>query len=300
MFGYVPDFAKYNRLTGPFKDLVPGAYISKFSFFGLIFLIIYIKNYYLRNILIMIYLAICGYITFISGERMAFATYGLGLGIFLIFTKNNKIFILFSIILMFFLIFLSIKYHPSYNDFVIIESNSKEYGLLVEKEYICDEKNTTKCTHLVKLQPSFTAVLKDFKNSAYGEIFRLAIKMYKSYYIFGIGLNNFTELCRSNKFKNSLNNIGCVTHPHNFYLQWLVETGPVGFILFIIFIIYIFLFVKKNTDYTTRLISIISLIIIFWPIMSTGSFVKNWMGVSTFFAIGLAISLNKLQLDDYL
>ena len=124
--------------------------------------------------------------------------------------------------------------------------------------------------------------------------------MYKSYYIFGIGLNNFTELCKSNKFKNSLNNIGCVTHPHNFYLQWLVETGPVGFILFIIFIIYIFLFVKKNTDYTTRLISIISLIIIFWPIMSTGSFVKNWMGVSTFFAIGLAISLNKLQLDDYL
>ncbi len=36
IFGYKPDFAKYNRLTGPFKDLVPGAYISKLSFFGLI------------------------------------------------------------------------------------------------------------------------------------------------------------------------------------------------------------------------------------------------------------------------
>ena len=45
------------------------------------------------------------------------------------------------------------------------------------------------------------------------------------------------------------------------------------------------------------LISIITLIIIFWPIMSTGSFIKNWMGISSFFAIGLALSMNKLRLD---
>jgi len=55
--------------------------------------------------------------------------------------------------------------------------------------------------------------------------------------------------------------------------------------------------VQNNTDYTGRLISIVTLIIIFWPIMSTGSFVKNWMGVSSFFAIGLALSMNKLRLD---
>ena len=94
IFGYVPDFAKYNRLTGPFKDLVPGAYISKFCFVGLVFFYFYFKNFFLKNTLIMIYLAICGYITFISGERMAFATFGLGVFIFMIFTKKNNIFIL--------------------------------------------------------------------------------------------------------------------------------------------------------------------------------------------------------------
>ena len=298
IFGYIPDFAKYNRLTGPFKDLVPGAYISKFSFFGLVFFILYFKNYYLKNILIMIYLSLCGYITFISGERMAFATFGLGLGLFMIFTKNNKIFILLSILLMFVLIFLSTKFHPSYNDYQILESSSKEYGLIAEKEYICIEDKTKKCKHLVKLQPEFTEVIKDFNNSAYGEIFTLALNMYKSYFIFGIGLNNFTELCNSDQFINILQNIGCVTHPHNFYLQWLVETGPIGLVLFIIVIVYLFLHIRKNNCYTGRLISIITLIIIFWPIMSTGSLVKNWMGVSTFFAIGLAISLNKIKLDN--
>ena len=65
---------------------------------------------------------------------MAFATFGLGMLIFMVFSKNNKIFIFISIILMFFLIFLSIKIHPSFNDYKIIESSSKEYGLLVEKE----------------------------------------------------------------------------------------------------------------------------------------------------------------------
>ena len=50
--------------------------------------------------------------------------------------------------------------------------------------------------------------------------------------------------------------------------------------------------INNYQDYTGRLISIITLIIILWPIMSTGSFVKNWMGVSSF-AIGHAISINK-------
>ncbi len=297
IFGYVPDFAKFNRLTGPFRDLVPGAYISKFSFIGLIFLMLYFKNYFIRNTFIMLYLALCGYITFISGERMAFATFGLGIFIFMIFYRKNQIFIFFSIILMFLFIFLTVKIHPSFNDYKIIESSSKEYGLLVEKEYDCIDHESKSCSHIIKLQPKFTDVLKDFSNSAYGEIYLNALKMYKSFFIFGIGLNNYTELCKTEKFINNLKNISCVTHPHNFYLQWLVETGPLGLILFLIFVFYLFKHIKNNGDYSAKLISFITLLVVFWPIMSTGSFVKNWMGVSSFFAIGLALSINKIKID---
>ncbi len=88
-----------------------------------------------------------------------------------------------------------------------------------------------------------------------------------------------------------------MTHPHNYYLQWLVETGPLGLILFLIFVFYLFKHIKNNGDYSAKLISFITLLVVFWPIMSTGSFVKNWMGVSSFFAIGLALSINKIKID---
>ena len=120
--------------------------------------------------------------------------------------------------------------------------------------------------------------------------------MYKEKIYTGIGLNNFQSNCINNKnYYSELNNIGCVTHPHNFYLQWLIETGPLGLTIFILYIILI----AKNIIYHDKkniinIISFITLIIIFWPIMSTGSLLKNWMGVSTFYIIGILISLPKL------
>ena len=33
----------------------------------------------------------------------------------------------------------------------------------------------------------------------------------------------------------------------------------------------------------------------FWPIMSTGSLIKNWYGVITFFIIGLCMCLSKFK-----
>ena len=63
-------------------------------------------------------------------------------------------------------------------------------------------------------------------------------------------MNNFTNLCKNEEsYKNKLQNIGCVTHPHNYNLQWLVETGPLGLLLFILYISLIVKFViNKNMD----------------------------------------------------
>ena len=41
IFNRMPDL--YGRLTGPFKDLVPGAYVSKFYIIGLAFILLYIS-----------------------------------------------------------------------------------------------------------------------------------------------------------------------------------------------------------------------------------------------------------------
>ena len=110
-------------------------------------------------------------------------------------------------------------------------------------------------------------------------------------------MHQFSSSSTDGTNDNQLNNVGCVTHPHNHYLQWLVETGPIGFILFITYIILIFKHILKNeTNYELKLISIVVLTILFWPIMSTGSLTKNWLGISTFFILGIIIFLDKVQI----
>ena len=40
-------------------------------------------------------------------------------------------------------------------------------------------------------------------------------------------------------------------------------------------------------------IGLISMVVIFWPIMSTGSLLKNWHGIETFMIIGLSLVMTK-------
>ena len=46
-----------------------------------------------------------------------------------------------------------------------------------------------------------------------------------------------------------------------------------------------------KSDFFNNKYSFISLSVIFWPIMSTGSLLKNWHGIETFFIIGLSLAL---------
>jgi len=52
---------------------------------------------------------------------------------------------------------------------------------------------------------------------------------------------------------------------------------------------------KNAADKKYKIISIVIILIMFWPIMSTGSLIKNWFGVTTFFIIGLCMCLSKFK-----
>ena len=296
-FGYIPDNSPHFRLTGPFRDLVPGSFVSRFAFLGLIAIYLFTKNKKIQNFFIVLYLGVCGFITYISGEKMAFATFGLGMGLFVLFDQKNRIYNMFSIVLMFILILIAINFHPAYK-FKIIDSTPIHDGLIIEKQIECANKLDKNCTVVINSQPKLLEVLRNFSQSAYGEIYLVALSMYKDNLIFGIGLNNYNELCKVEKYKKQLNNIDCVTHPHNFYLQWLIEAGPFGLLLFITYLYFIFIFISQNKIRETKLLSLITMIILFWPIMSTGSLLKNWYGVSTFYIIGICISLHKFKFSN--
>lgn len=108
-----------------------------------------------------------------------------------------------------------------------------------------------------------------------------AIQLFKENPLFGVGLGGF-----------GINYLGYdgSAYPHNIFLEFLVETGIVGFVLFLSVIIIAFVKVFKSfrtTDYLTASVSS-TLIYMFINAMVSGDFNGN----RTFFAfLGLALML---------
>ncbi len=290
----------YGRLTGPFgNELVPGAYVSKFGLLGYLFFLFIKRRKYLIFLEIS-YLSFIGLVCFASGERMALATYFLALFFLFIFLKNKRFIFFSSISISILLIIITIIFHPFYNDYKVINSTHLHQGLTIEKYFDCPEDNLKKCNKIINLQPSFIKVIQNFSSSAYGEIYKVGLNMFLDNPITGVGISNYQTSCINiSKYKNIMVNYDCASHPHNIYIQWLSEGGIITFVsfLFLLFSILYFLFYGCNNN-IFKLVSIACILILFWPIMSTGSLIKNWNGILTFYIIGICISLNRVKINN--
>lgn len=287
----------YGRLTGPFgNELIPGSYISKLGLLGFAF-ILSKKEFESKIIFHSIYLSLILLVSYISGERMAFASFLLSLLVLFIFLQGYRKSIFLSILIGGFLIFSAIYLHPYYNDFRVIETTQYHQGQKIEKFFQCDNNTEKICSKIINIQPSFIEVIKNFGTSAYGEIYLLSYKMFLDNPITGIGINNFKYLCNYNEiYRNMMVNYNCASHPHNIYIQWLAEGGIIVFISFISYLFFLVKFITNNNgDKKYKIISLIIILLMFWPIMSTGSLIKNWYGVTTFFIIGMCICLSKFK-----
>ena len=288
----------YGRLTGPFgNELIPGAYLSKFGLIGYLFFFFFKKIKY-KNYLEVIYLSSIGFICFASGERMAFATYFLALIFLLFFLIEKRIIIFFSITISIIMIAGSYIYHPFYNDYQVVESTHYHQGLKIEKFYDCKDDKLKTCSKIIYLQPSFFEILKNFKTSAYGEIYNVGINMFKKNPLTGVGISNYQISClNSHEYKSLMVNYACASHPHNYYLQWLAEGGIISLVSFLILLSTILFFVWKSKNKNSiKFISFACILILFWPIMSTGSLIKNWNGVLTFYIISICICINRIKI----
>ena len=94
--------------------------------------------------------------------------------------------------------------------------------------------------------------------------------MFIDHPITGVGINNFKKLCENEKiYKRLMVNYDCASHPHNTYLQWLAEGGIITFSLFILYLILLSNFLKKNDgNKNNKVIALVLILILFWPIMS--------------------------------
>ena len=300
--GYGPDILGYYsndhfRLTGPFRSNIPGAYLSKFFFIIFLFSLVKLKK--INSWLIFVTLTTLSFLlVFLTGEAMSFASMSLGLLILFLLEKKFRKKILCSLSILFVLIILSIKLNPAWKEIEIIEKNPWHNGTVYQVKVPCENNKNEICKKKFSTQPFFYEVFTNFSKTAYWETYNQALIIWKDKPFFGIGIKNYTNACKSEKYKENLKFFFCTTHPHNFYIQWLLETGIIGFIGFIILLYTWFKSFIKNIDKKVNPLiysPILTLFVLFWPIMSTGSFFSNRNATMNWFIIALCLAITNLR-----
>ena len=121
-----------------------------------------------------------------------------------------------------------------------------------------------------------------YKESQYGAHQDAAIKIFKEFPIFGVGVKNFRHESNKEKYKNldlKATNSKQTTHPHQIHLELLSETGIFGYLSFIIFILFsLVIGIKNFSKYKNpyQLASILFVITSILPILPSGSFLSTF------------------------
>ncbi len=253
------------RYSGFFgSELVLGGYFSTviFSFFLLLKIF---KNGYTNLFPIFILI-----IVFLSGERSAFL---LSFSFFLIFYSLTVKFNIRNVITIFFFIFISII---TINFFVKDATKDRYYS---DIKYFLNFG-----------QPNLIDTLK---NTPWGLHYAASVSIISDEPLFGNGLKAFRVKCKkyekddSNKLKLKGYRV-CSTHPHNFHLEILVDTGLFGYSLFLIFIFYLIKDLKKKDINKKLILNLVILFIITFVFLPrpTGSIFSTFFGTIYWYFLG--------------
>tara|TARA_Y100001958_G_C21100701_1_gene450775 strand:- start:455 stop:976 length:522 start_codon:yes stop_codon:yes gene_type:complete len=124
------------------------------------------------------------------------------------------------------------------------------------------------------LSPLFKNPIEMIKNTTYGSHYQTALEMYKNHKLFGVGLKNYRNEAKNQKY-GKLTSI----HPHQIHFEILSELGLIGYLIFIsvflnIIIQSIILFNKTKDKLS--LCGILFLLATFLPLIPTGSFFTTY------------------------
>ncbi len=278
-FEVVDSFHKY-RISGLFgEELILGSFIARiFPIFTALYLFLKIENKYFKIFFIILFIAL-DVLVFISGERTAFFFLNLSTIFIILFCKSFRYFRLATFVFST-LIIIFILNNNSYVKERMLFDTLRSMGVSENEKVL----NTTNHDLNKKIY---------IFSHGHDSLIRTAFNMFLDKPLIGHGPRMFRLKCSDEKYKTGKHY--CDTHPHNFYIQLLAETGLVGaaflFISLIYLVINIFaiLFKKKIVnDYEICLIS--SVLIFLWPLSPNGNFFNNWMLVINSIPVGFYLA----------
>ncbi len=267
LFGYKAEHGP--RYSGPFgNELIAGSYLSRFLPLIIPLLIIISKKNKKNNILIPLFLILLIFSVLLTGERASFLFLLEFLILYFIFLFRNKISILLKIFI------------PTLISLALL------INLPGIKDRYSDLYN----------------ILMNFEQSSYGKLYSSGIQVWKLNPINGVGFKNFRVNCDIQVVDQSANTHPlCSTHPHNLYLEILSETGIIGFLLFCFFILFLFQKILKQINFNKndilKIVPVIILFLLIWPISTAGSFYTSWNGLYFWLYLGFFFNFTKKKIS---
>jgi O-antigen ligase len=269
IFGIPIDGSRPSGVFG--EELVVGAFITYISIpiISYFFKEFNNQNYFKKFLYVLLYLFLFVTVA-LTGERLSFIIFlGSSLIIFFLNTSFKK-FIILSL--------------TSFLLLILIYFNSSSFNNRVK---------------------DFNNIILNFYDSSYGRLWESSYLLFDKNKIFGVGLKNYRVDCDSqiDPRPESIPQF-CSSHPHNFFLEILSETGLVGFSIFFIFFFYLIFYLKNRIRYLKSDLNfkkyssllygnILILLIYVWPLKTSGSFFTTWNGSFFWLNLGIALLITK-------
>ena len=259
------------------EELILGSYVSRFFplFFALF--IVKKKTYSYEKYFIAIIFVCLDILIYISGERTAFFFLNLSTITIILLIKKFQLFRLIT-----FLIGLMIIFIISINNSVVTKRMFSEIN-----------------EHVIKAEETKRKIFTPIHDSH----IRTAFNIFLDRPLTGYGPKMFRVMCKKEEFQVGIK--PCSTHPHNFYVQLLSETGVIGFSFLLVSFLYIIsclirqlksviFFEKKRpfSDYQVCLLS--ALLIPVRPFSPNGNFFNNWL--ATVYTIPVGFYLHSIYM----
>ena len=153
-----------------------------------------------------------------------------------------------------------------------------------------------------RLVTKFSAQMEHFPSSHYGQIAARAIEIVKAKPILGAGFDGFRRDCENPTYFHGWDGgdgggaAMCVQHPHNIYLQALVEGGILGLLLFTALCaawLHCLFRGLWHDPAPLRVGLFVAALIYLWPIASTTAFTSMPLSGWFFVLLGLGLAETK-------